>query len=77
MSGQTVQEERSWSSRLIGPGIILGILLVFILLNNEDVEVSLLVVSPEMSLAFALLIAAALGFIAGLLFPRFRRSVRS
>jgi uncharacterized integral membrane protein len=73
MSGQTVQEERSWTRRLIVPGIIIAVLLLFIVLNNEDVEVSLLVISPEMSLAFALLIAAGLGFLAGLLFPRFRR----
>jgi uncharacterized integral membrane protein len=74
MSGQTVQAERSWTRRLIVPGIVLGVLLIFIVLNNDEVEVSLLVISPEMSLAFALLIAGGLGFVAGLLFPRFRRS---
>ena len=74
MSGQTpMQEERTWTRRLIGPGIILGILLLFILLNNDKVEVSLLVWSPEMPLGLALLIAAGLGFLAGLLVPRFRR----
>ena len=75
MSGQgAITEERSWTRRLIGPGIVLGILLLFILLNFDDVEVSLLVISPEMPLGLALLIAAGLGFVAGLLFPRFRRS---
>lgn len=77
MSGQgTVTEDRSWARRLIGPGIVLGILLLFVLLNNDKVEVNLLVFSPEMRLGFALLIAAGLGFVAGLLFPRFRRSGR-
>lgn len=70
----TVQQERSWTRRLIGPGIVLAILALFILLNFDDVEVSLVVWSPEMPLGVALLIAAALGFVAGLLFPRFRRS---
>ena len=76
MSGQTVHEERSWTRRLIVPGIVLGVLALFILLNFEDVEVSLLVISPEMPLGLALLIAAGLGFVAGLLFPRFRRQPR-
>jgi len=53
---------------------VLGILLLFILLNFDDVEVSLLIISPEMPLGLALLIAAGLGFVAGLLSPRFRRS---
>jgi len=77
MSGQTDGAgggERTWTRRLIGPGIALGVLAVFILLNFDDVEVSLLVISPEMPLGLALLIAAGLGFVAGLLFPRFRRS---
>jgi uncharacterized integral membrane protein len=77
MSGQTDgtgSGDRTWTRRLIGPGIVLGILLLFIVLNSDDVEVSLLVISPEMPLGLALLIAAGLGFLAGLLFPRFRRS---
>ncbi len=75
MSGQTTaQEDRTWRGRLIGAGIVLAILLLFVLLNNDKVEVNLLIISPEMRLGFALLIAAALGFLAGLLFPRFRRT---
>ena len=78
MSGQTTtQEERTWRGRLIWPGIVLAILLLFILLNNDKVEVSLLVWSPEMLLGLALLIAMGLGFLAGLLVPRFRRPGRS
>ena len=51
--------------------VLIGIaLLLFILLNYDEVEVRLLFWSPVLRLAWALLIAAFLGFIAGWLVPK-------
>lgn len=46
------------------------VLLLFILLNYDEVKVRLLFWSPVLRLAWALLIAAFLGFVAGWLVPK-------
>ncbi len=51
--------------------VVIGLaLLLFILLNYDVVEVRLLFWNPELRLAWALLIAAFLGFVAGWLVPK-------
>jgi uncharacterized integral membrane protein len=51
--------------------VLIGILLLlFILLNYDVVELRLLFWSPALRLAWALLIAAFLGFVAGWLVPK-------
>ena len=52
---------------------LLVILIVFIVLNDEKVEVDLIVATAELRLAWALLIASAGGFIIGYILPRLRR----
>jgi uncharacterized integral membrane protein len=49
------------------------VLIVFIVLNGEKVEVDLIVAKAELRLAWALLIAAAGGFLIGCILPRLRR----
>ncbi len=49
------------------------VLILFIVLNDEKVEVDLLVATAELRLAWALLIAAAGGFLIGYILPRLRR----
>jgi uncharacterized integral membrane protein len=46
---------------------------IFVLQNSQEVEVKLFFSTTTMPLIFGLLLAVALGFIAGLAFPRFRR----
>ena len=51
----------------------LVLLLLFFVLNFDKVEINLLVFKPELPLAFALVLAALLGLVVGLLRPRGRR----
>jgi uncharacterized integral membrane protein len=53
--------------------VALVLLVLFFALNFEKVEVDLLVVQPELPLAFALVLAALLGLVLGVLRPRGRR----
>jgi uncharacterized integral membrane protein len=46
---------------------------IFILQNSEETEVKFFFSTTEIPLIFALLLAFALGLIAGLVLPRFRR----
>lgn len=52
---------------------LLVILILFIVLNDEEVKVDLIVAKAELRLAWALLIAAAVGFLIGYILPRLRR----
>ena len=55
----------------IGLLVLIGVaLLLFILLNYDQVEVQLLFWNPQLRLAWALLAAAFLGFVAGWLVPK-------
>lgn len=60
-----------WEQVRLGLLVATGILLLlFIILNYEEVKVRLLFWNPELRLAWALLIAAFLGFVAGWLVPK-------
>jgi len=50
------------------------VLVVFVALNSQKVEVRFIVGSVEMPLIFALVIAAALGALVGWALPRLRSS---
>jgi uncharacterized integral membrane protein len=77
MSRQTVEDSRpqewTWTGRLVAAAVVLGLLALFIVLNSEKVEIDMLLASTDIRLGWALLLAGALGFLAGLLFPRLRR----
>jgi len=62
----------SWRTWLL---VVVGaVLVVFVALNSQKVEVRFIVGSVEMPLIFALVIAAALGALVGWALPRLRSS---
>jgi uncharacterized integral membrane protein len=65
--------QRSWTARLIAFAVVAMLLVGFVAQNFVTVEVRLLLWRVESRLAWALLLAGALGFILGLLAPRLRR----
>ena len=62
-----------WHPKLLGFAVIVLLLAVFISQNFDSVGIRFLVGEFQTRLAWALLIAAGLGFAAGLLLPRLRR----
>ena len=56
----------------IGIGAVI-LAAIFILQNSQEVTVDFFFTTAETPLVFALLLAAALGFIIGLALPRFRQ----
>ena len=58
--------------KLAGSVLALVLLVIFIALNFEKVDVDLLIGTQNIQLAFALIVAAVLGFIAGYFAPRRR-----
>jgi uncharacterized integral membrane protein len=71
-----VRESRDLGSKIkLGAmGLASLVLLAFIALNFDKVEVDLILGSLHIQLAFALILAALLGFVIGYFFPK-RRSV--
>ena len=67
--------ERAWISavRLAVEIIALLLIVLFIVENAQPVRVHFFVTGVETSLAWALLAAGVLGFVAGLLAPHLRR----
>ncbi len=61
------------SPRVIGALVVLAILLVFIVQNRRTVHVTFLVLSADLSLAWALIAAAVLGAVIAVAVPRLRR----
>jgi len=58
---------------MLGLAAVLAIILIlFIVLNDQKVEVDLIVATAQLRLAWALLIAAAAGFLIGYILPRLR-----
>jgi uncharacterized integral membrane protein len=53
--------------------VALVLVAIFILQNTQKVEVKFFFSTSNLPLIFALLLAAALGFVIGLALPRFRR----
>ena len=69
---QPVRERSPWTPRLIAWTVILFLLLLIALQNLATIEVRLLFWTYDVQIAWALLIAAFLGYILGWLRPRFR-----
>ncbi|RIK46798.1 MAG: hypothetical protein DCC58_01900 [Chloroflexi bacterium] len=67
------RERRSWTLRVALFAVLLALLVVFVAENFVVVEVRLLLWRTEARLAWSLLVAGALGFGLGLLFPRLRK----
>ncbi len=67
------QQSSQWRVRLIVFAIIVLVLVVFIAQNWETVEVRLIIGRTETRLAWALIVAALLGYAAGWLTPKLRR----
>ena len=65
--------EGNWRARLIGLAVIVVLLVVFIVENWLTVEVRFLFAKTETRLAWALIVAALLGYAAGWLTPKLRR----
>jgi uncharacterized integral membrane protein len=65
-------QPRDWRSKvkLAGSVLALALLVIFIALNFEKVDVDLLVGTQNVQLAFALIIAALLGLVIGYFAPR-------
>lgn len=76
MSQHEDSDGGGWTARLAILAIIAGALVLFIAMNFVTVEVRFFVAKVETRLAWALLVAAALGFVAGLLLPRIWRGRR-
>jgi uncharacterized integral membrane protein len=66
------RRDRLPTGRLVSIGIVVVLLAVFIAQNFTTVDVRLFVVERQIRLAFALLLAAALGFAAGWIARRLR-----
>jgi uncharacterized integral membrane protein len=73
MSRERTAADKSRMAGLVIWGIALGLLVLFIVQNFDTVQVRFLFFSTETQLAFALLVAGVLGFVAGLALPRLRR----
>ena len=67
----TTSQPRDWRSqvKLVVSVLALALLVIFIVLNFEKVDVDLLVGTQNIQLAFALIVAALLGFVAGYFSP--------
>ena len=66
--GRSGPSWRAWAFGVVGV-----ILIVFILLNSQEVEIDFIVGTATAPLIFALAIAGVLGFAVGWLAPRVRR----
>lgn len=67
-SSSSAHPARKWAFAIIGV-----ILIVFILLNSQEVEIDFIVGTATAPLIFALAIAGLLGLAVGWLAPRLRR----
>jgi uncharacterized integral membrane protein len=59
--------------RLLAAVVLIVLTAIFILLNDQEVKVDFLFATVTAPLIFALLLAALLGFVIGLVVPRLRR----
>lgn len=74
-TGAAESRVRRWlrRTRQMIVALVVVLLIVFIVENLDVVEVRLIAWHTEIRLAWALLLSAALGFIAGWLLPHLRR----
>jgi len=70
---QPIRTRRSAPPRLIVLLVVLVLLGLFIWRNDEDVEVQFLFFDVTTALAWVIGASALLGFLVGLVLPRFRR----
>jgi uncharacterized integral membrane protein len=68
-----VDERRDSRTRLYVGLLALLVAIIFIAQNAQKVEVDFIFTETQTPLVFALLLAALLGFVVGLVLPRFRR----
>ena len=64
--------QRSISPKLVGIGILAVILIVFALLNTQDVRVHFIVRTVETPLILVIVVSALLGFVIGWFLARHR-----
>lgn len=76
---ETVQKKSPWTPRRIVLGVLVAYVIVVVLANRNQVAVNFVFFKTEASLFVVLLLAIALGFVAGWLFDdlRERRKRRS
>ncbi len=65
--------DESNNLRLIGLGVVLLLLVTFVAQNFRDASVKFLWMTANTELAWAIVVAAAVGFLAGWLADRLRR----
>ena len=73
MSEQRPEGEFWTSPRFIVGVLLIVALIVFVLANTDEVNVDFVIFDENIALAWALLLSAALGFIAGVAFTWLRR----
>jgi uncharacterized integral membrane protein len=73
VADRTAQGKESRSAKQWAAAVALALLLLFVLLNTQEVEVDFVVATATVPLIFALLIAGLLGALVGWLLPRVRR----
>jgi uncharacterized integral membrane protein len=73
VADRTAQGKEGRSAKQWAAAVALALLLLFVLLNTQEVEVDFLVATATVPLIFALLIAGLLGALVGWLLPRVRR----
>jgi len=73
MADRSDRNDQGFTAKQWAAGIALALLLLFVLLNTQEVEVDFLVTTANVPLVFALLIAGLLGALVGWLLPRVRR----
>ncbi len=72
MADRAQKGEQGFTAKQWAAAIALGLLLLFVLLNTQKVEVDFIVTTANVPLVFALLIAGLLGALVGWLLPRVR-----
>ena len=64
---------RAFPTRLAVAAVLIVVLLILVFQNSQTVSINVLVWDIEAHLIWSLLAVAGLGFLAGLILPRFRR----
>jgi len=70
MTQTPVKRRRQWTLRLVTLATVLALLTVFVAENFVVVELRFVTHRAEVRLAWAVLVAAVIGILAGLLLPR-------
>ncbi len=73
MADRAEKRQQGFTAKQWAAAVALGLLLLFVLLNTQEVEVDFIVATANVPLVFALVIAGLLGALVGWLLPRVRR----